>query len=71
MIWLIGNKGMLGTEVARQLEENKIDFIGTDRDVDFTDAATRCKVVTGVQTCALPISDWKQRDAWNRSGQTA
>ena len=38
MIWLIGNKGMLGTEVARQLEENKIDFIGTDRDVDFTDA---------------------------------
>ena len=39
MIWLIGNKGMLGTEVARQLEENKIDFIGTDRDVDFTDAA--------------------------------
>lgn len=37
MIWLIGNKGMLGTEVARQLEENKIDFIGTDRDVDITD----------------------------------
>jgi len=39
MIWLIGNKGMLGTEVARQLGENKIDFVGSDRDVDFTDSA--------------------------------
>ena len=37
MVWLIGNKGMLGTEVARQLAEKKIEFIGTDRDVDFTD----------------------------------
>ena len=25
MIWLIGNKGMLGSEIARQFEENKID----------------------------------------------
>ena len=30
MIWLIGNKGMLGSEIARQLTENKIDFVGTD-----------------------------------------
>lgn len=36
MIWLIGNKGMLGTEVARQLSENKIEFIGTDIDIDIT-----------------------------------
>ena len=36
MIWLIGNKGMLGTEIARQLTENKIDFVGTDREIDFT-----------------------------------
>lgn len=47
MIWLIGNKGMLGTEVARQLEENKIDFIGTDRDVDFTDEAATEKFTAG------------------------
>ena len=33
MIWLIGCKGMLGTEIARQLSENKIDFVGTDIDV--------------------------------------
>lgn len=37
MIWLIGCKGMLGTEIARQLSENKIDFVGTDIDVDITD----------------------------------
>lgn len=37
MIWLIGCKGMLGTEVSRQLKENKIDFFATDREVDFTD----------------------------------
>ena len=36
MIWLIGNKGMLGTEISRQLTENKIDFVGTDIDVDIT-----------------------------------
>lgn len=36
MIWLIGYKGMLGSEIARQLSENKIDFFGTDIDVDIT-----------------------------------
>lgn len=37
MIWLIGCKGMLGSEVARQLENQGLDFIGTDREVDITD----------------------------------
>jgi len=37
MVWLIGNKGMLGTEIARQLQENKIEYVGTDREVDITD----------------------------------
>ncbi|MCR4823354.1 MAG: dTDP-4-dehydrorhamnose reductase [Treponema sp.] len=37
MLWLIGCNGMLGTELARQLTENKIDFVGTDRNVDITD----------------------------------
>ncbi len=36
MVWLIGNKGMLGSEVEKQLTENRIPFIGTDRDVDIT-----------------------------------
>ena len=37
MIWLIGCHGMLGSEVARQLKEKKIDFTGSGREVDFTD----------------------------------
>jgi dTDP-4-dehydrorhamnose reductase len=37
MIWLIGNKGMLGTEVALALEQRGMEFIGTDREVDITD----------------------------------
>ena len=36
MLWLIGCKGMLGTEIARQLTEKNIDFVGTDIDVDIT-----------------------------------
>lgn len=36
MIWLIGCKGMLGTEVSRQLTESNFSWIGTDRDVDIT-----------------------------------
>lgn len=35
MIWLIGNKGMLGTELSKHLEEEKIDFIGSDREVSI------------------------------------
>ena len=37
MIWLIGNKGMLGTELSDMLVEHALDFVGTDREVDITD----------------------------------
>ena len=36
MVWLFGCKGMLGTEIARQLKNSNIDHIGTDIDVDIT-----------------------------------
>jgi len=36
MIWLIGSKGMLGSEIARQLTQNKIPWIGTNSDIDIT-----------------------------------
>ena len=36
MIWLIGCNGMLGQEVARQLDENKLHWVGTDKEVDIT-----------------------------------
>lgn len=37
MVWLIGSKGMLGSEIARQLTENRIAWFGSDREVDITD----------------------------------
>ena len=37
MIWVIGYKGMLGSEICRQLTENNIQFVRTDIDVDITD----------------------------------
>jgi len=36
MIWLIGCKGMLGSEIARQLNANKINWVGSDKEVDIT-----------------------------------
>jgi dTDP-4-dehydrorhamnose reductase len=39
MIWLIGSKGMLGTELSLLLERNNIPFTGTDREVDITNSA--------------------------------
>jgi len=39
MIWLIGSKGMLGTELSLLLEKSGLPFVGTDREVDITDTA--------------------------------
>ncbi len=36
MIWLIGDKGLLGSELARSLASKDIAFIGTDIDIDIT-----------------------------------
>jgi dTDP-4-dehydrorhamnose reductase len=38
-IWLIGNKGMLGTELSLTLENQGFPHTGTDRELDITDAA--------------------------------
>lgn len=37
MIWLIGNKGMLGTDVEHLLREKQIEYIASDKEVDITD----------------------------------
>lgn len=37
MIWLIGSKGMLASEVAAQLNQYSIQWIGSDKEVDITD----------------------------------
>jgi len=36
--WLIGCKGMLGTELSLLLEKSGFYFVGTDREIDITDA---------------------------------
>jgi dTDP-4-dehydrorhamnose reductase len=36
MIWLVGNKGMLGSEVEGLLRERGMRHVATDRDVDIT-----------------------------------
>lgn len=36
MVWLVGNKGMLGTDVEEVLKEKKIDHIFSDKEVDIT-----------------------------------
>ena len=47
MIWLIGCKGMLGTEISRQLSKKNIDFVGTDIDVDITDPQALAGFIKG------------------------
>lgn len=37
MIWLIGNKGMLGSELSKMLETRGVECLGTDRDVNILD----------------------------------
>lgn len=46
MIWLIGNMGMLGTEVETLLEQQKRNYIATDREVDITDIEQLKEVVS-------------------------
>jgi len=39
MLWLIGNKGMLGTELSNLLSSRGAPFVGTDREVSMLDPA--------------------------------
>ena len=52
MVWLIGYKGMLGSEIANQLTENKIQWIGSDRDVDITNPVELRKFAQSHETSA-------------------
>lgn len=57
MIWLIGNKGMLGNEVSKQLQEAKLPFVGTDRDVDITDPSALENFANNIMTESYFPSD--------------
>jgi dTDP-4-dehydrorhamnose reductase len=45
MIWLIGCKGMLGTELSLLLEKTGLPFTGTDREVDIANPAALDKFI--------------------------
>jgi len=67
MIWLIGNKGMLGTELSLLLEKSGIPFTGTDRELDITDSAalrnfTRAHTIDWILNCAAYTAVDKAED---------
>lgn len=67
MIWLIGNKGMLGSELEKQFIQNTVDVIGTDRDVDITNPQalvefTKNKDISWIINCAAYTAVDKAED---------
>ncbi|HPP99658.1 MAG TPA: dTDP-4-dehydrorhamnose reductase [Termitinemataceae bacterium] len=67
MIWLIGNQGMLGTELALLLESQKIAFVGTDRDVSILDmeamrSFVKNKTISWIINCAAYTAVDKAED---------
>lgn len=57
MIWLIGNKGMLGTELSLLFASRGVEFLGTDRECDITDlealrAAAKGRRVECILNCS-------------------
>jgi dTDP-4-dehydrorhamnose reductase len=71
MIWLIGNKGMLGAELSLTLEKQGLSYIGTDREVDitgtaalvsFAEAQSGTKPITWIINCAAYTAVDKAED---------
>jgi len=49
MIWIIGNRGMLGQELAEQLAARGIAYVGSDREVSILDPEALRHFAQGVQ----------------------
>ena len=52
MIWLIGYKGMLGTEIGRQLTQENIPWIGTGEEVDITNPTALENFINSTETAS-------------------
>lgn len=57
MIWLIGNRGMLGSDVYRELVSRGLAGIGSDQEIDITDPAVirefaRAREIRWIVNCA-------------------
>jgi len=67
VIWLIGNKGMLGTELSLLMEKSGVLFTGTDREVDITSVCALEKKahelqITWIVNCAAYTAVDKAED---------
>lgn len=62
MIWLIGCKGMLGSEIAKQLTESKMPWIGTNREVDITNPDALEAFADNIETNSYFPSELKRAD---------
>ncbi len=67
MIWLVGNKGMLGTELALLFEIQGLPHVGSDRDVDILDPKALAdfawgKGITWIVNCAAYTAVDKAED---------
>ncbi|HCM26019.1 MAG TPA: dTDP-4-dehydrorhamnose reductase [Treponema sp.] len=67
MIWLIGNRGMLGTELSEALARSSLPFVGTDREVSILDqealaSFTRGKDINWIVNCAAYTAVDKAED---------
>jgi len=74
MIWLVGNKGMLGSEIAACMAREKFDFTGSDRNVDITSAAAiwsfaQGKSIQWIVNCAAYTAVDKAESEPDRAGQ--
>jgi dTDP-4-dehydrorhamnose reductase len=47
LIWLIGNRGMLGSDVSRKLSSHGLPSIGSDREINITDKGVIREFVRG------------------------
>ena len=55
MIWLVGNRGMLGSEVESQAKQADLEYIATDREVDVTNPVAVSDFLSGQKISRL---DW-------------
>lgn len=67
MIWLIGNKGMLGTDVEILLKKEGMDYIASDQEIDITNVEelqkfAQSKPITWIINCAAYTAVDKAED---------
>lgn len=47
MIWIVGNKGRLGTELINSISKSNLEFISSGRDVDISNFSTLLRYASG------------------------